>query len=129
MIEVLERVWILAIGYATAGALVAIALHAYGLRRIDPAVRGAGVAFRLLVTPGIVALWPWLVLRWIRAGSGDAHRPWVGPRSARLRSVHRVLVMVLAVAIPISLAVALATRPVAVVSPELPMRPASPVEG
>ena len=128
MIEILDRVFRLGIGYAVVGAVAAIALHAVGLRRIDPAVRGAGVTFRLLVTPGIVALWPWLVVRWVRAGAKGATQPESGPGAARLRSSHRVLVLALAVAVPIALAVALATRPVPVSADRLPTAPPAATE-
>ena len=54
--------------YAIAGFLFAIAFLAAGVVRIDPAARGSGLGFRLLILPGIVALWPFLFLRWIAAG-------------------------------------------------------------
>ena len=128
MIRVLDWVFTLGMAYAAAGVLAAIALHAVGLRRIDPAVRGAGVAFRILTTPGIVALWPWLVVRWMRAGATGAPQPQSGPDAAALRSTHRGLAFVLAVAVPIALAVALATRPVALFEADLPVAPAATVE-
>ena len=41
-----------------------------GLDRIDPVARGA-YGFRPLLLPGLVLLWPWVVLRWARlAGQG-----------------------------------------------------------
>lgn len=33
-----------------------------GLARFDGGARGSSVFFRLLVLPGLVALWPWLLL-------------------------------------------------------------------
>ena len=38
-----------------------------GVPRIDPAARGTGWGFRLLVFPGVVALWPLLAVRWMRS--------------------------------------------------------------
>ena len=55
--------WLL-VGYLGVGVLVAIALHARGLAAMDPTVRGAAFGFRILVTPGLVALWPLLLHRW-----------------------------------------------------------------
>ena len=55
--------WLLA-GYLTIGLLVAVPFVIRGVDRIDPAARGAGWGFRLIIVPGTIALWPLLVLRW-----------------------------------------------------------------
>ena len=52
----------LLMGYAAVGALVAAALLFYVLDRIDPAARGA-YAFRPLLVPGVVLLWPLVLWR------------------------------------------------------------------
>lgn len=54
----------LAIAYAGVGAVVAFAFILVGLDRIDPAARGA-IAFRPLLLPGAVLLWPLVLARWI----------------------------------------------------------------
>ena len=54
--------------YAIAGLLFAIAFLAAGVVRIDPAARGSGLGFRLMILPGVMALWPFLFLRWITVG-------------------------------------------------------------
>lgn len=46
------------------GALFAIAFHARGLARLDAAAAQGSTGFRLLVTPGVIALWPLLARRW-----------------------------------------------------------------
>ena len=55
--------------YVTLGFGVALFMGVGGLRRIDQATRGAGFGFRSLVMPGIVALWPLLLLRLLRRQS------------------------------------------------------------
>lgn len=40
---------------------------ARGIARLDPAARGSSIAFRLLIAPGVVALWPVLLVRLARA--------------------------------------------------------------
>ena len=50
--------------YAVIGAASALVFLLWGLDRIDPAARGA-YAFRPLLIPGIVLLWPLVLLRWI----------------------------------------------------------------
>lgn len=61
----------LALAYGLLGLAVAAAFLLYGIDRVDLAARGA-VAFRPLVAPGIVLLWPLVLLRWralAKAGS------------------------------------------------------------
>jgi hypothetical protein len=56
--------------HAAIGLAVAVAFLLFGIARIDPAARGAH-GFRLVVLPGLVLLWPLVVLRW-RAALRDA---------------------------------------------------------
>ena len=53
--------------YAAFGLLFAAVFVTWGIGRIDPAAKGSGIGFRLIVLPGVVALWPLLLKRWIRA--------------------------------------------------------------
>jgi hypothetical protein len=55
----------LAQAYALAGLVVGIAFLLRGIDRIDPAARGAH-AFRPLILPGLVLLWPVVAWRWAR---------------------------------------------------------------
>ncbi len=87
LVKLVEATLLIVGGYAIIGLLVAFALQARGLHSIDPATRGAGLGFRILVTPGLVALWPILVGKWRRAAAGtaqipDPDRP-VSPRGLR----------------------------------------------
>jgi len=61
--------------YAAAGFVFALAFLTVGISRIDPAARGSGLGFRLTILPGVVALWPLMLVRWIVGGAphgGDA---------------------------------------------------------
>ena len=51
--------------YAGIGLLFALPFVTRGVERIDPGARGATWGFRLIVLPGVVALWPILLRRWI----------------------------------------------------------------
>jgi hypothetical protein len=51
--------------YGATGILFALAFLTFGIGRIDPGARGAGLGFRLMVFPGVVALWPLMLVRWI----------------------------------------------------------------
>jgi len=37
-----------------------------GINRFDAAAAGAGISFRMLMLPGAVGLWPWLLIRLLR---------------------------------------------------------------
>ena len=58
--------------YVALGVLFAIVFLPFGLKAIDPATKGAPIGFRLIVSPGVVALWPLLLRRW---ASGTRHPP------------------------------------------------------
>lgn len=58
-----------AAGYATAGLAVGVAFLLFGLARMDPAARGA-FAFRPLLLPGLILLWPLVAWRWWRFAAG-----------------------------------------------------------
>jgi hypothetical protein len=52
--------------YACVGALFAAWFVTVGVVRLDQAARLAGAGFRLIITPGVILLWPLLLLRWVR---------------------------------------------------------------
>ncbi len=63
--------------YLALGAAFAVAFHLRGLRRLDPQAGPTTWGFRLLGTPGVVALWPLLARAWLRGGPSaerTAHR-------------------------------------------------------
>ena len=55
--------------YAGMGILFAVAFLVAGIHRIDPQAKGSGWGFRLIILPGVAALWPLLLSRWMR-GAG-----------------------------------------------------------
>jgi len=61
-----ELVVLVAGGYLLAGLLFGLAFVTRGVTRIDPAARGSSAAFRLLILPGSVVLWPLLAAKWAR---------------------------------------------------------------
>jgi len=67
-------VWSLEV-YAIHGLVFALLFLPRGLERLDPAVRGSGWGFRLIVLPAVVAFWPLLLHRWRRARRGAAYPP------------------------------------------------------
>ena len=55
--------------YAALGVAFGIPFVLAGVQRIDPVAKGAGAGFRLIILPGVVALWPALLLRWLGGSS------------------------------------------------------------
>jgi hypothetical protein len=60
-----EAVLGVAAAYLAAGLLVGVGFLLFGLARRDPAAVGA-YAFRPLLLPGLVLLWPLVLWRWMR---------------------------------------------------------------
>lgn len=56
--------------YGGLGLAVAAAFLLLGLDRVDPAARGA-YAFRPLLVPGLVLLWPLVLWRWHVLARGE----------------------------------------------------------
>ena len=54
--------------YAAAGAVFSIGFLIFGLTAIDNGAKGAGILFRLMILPGLIALWPLMLVRWIAGG-------------------------------------------------------------
>lgn len=57
---------ILCAGYLSAGSIFGVVFLLFRLKRIDPAAAGVSIWFRLLIYPGLVAIWPVLLSRWLR---------------------------------------------------------------
>ncbi len=55
------------LAYAAAGIAFALAFVARGVRLVDAAAADGTVGFRVLILPGVAALWPLLAWRWLRA--------------------------------------------------------------
>jgi hypothetical protein len=64
IVETLNRLLLL---YVACGLAFGAAFVTWGVTTVDAAARGAPLAFRLIILPGVVALWPVLALRWARA--------------------------------------------------------------
>ncbi len=60
--------------YAAIGLVFAAVFVFAGVGRIDSAAKGAPLGFRLLILPGSAALWPFLLMRWVRGQQPPAER-------------------------------------------------------
>ncbi len=74
--------------YLAIGAVFALAFVTVGVQRIDRAAAGSPWSFRLLILPGAAALWPVLLVRWVRGLPPPAP---ADPRLARIERTRSVL--------------------------------------
>ena len=67
MFETLAKIFVYALGiYAGLGLIFAVLFVWIGVQSLDSEAQGSGIAFRLLILPGVAAFWPMLLRRWTR---------------------------------------------------------------
>ena len=67
MFETLVTTFVYALEtYAGLGLILAVPFVWFGVQRVDSEAQGSGVGFRLLILPGVAALWPMFLYRWTR---------------------------------------------------------------
>jgi GNAT superfamily N-acetyltransferase len=65
MFEIVAKAFVYVLeGYAGLGFAFALLFICAGVQRVDSEAQGAGVGFRLLILPGVVAFWPMFACRW-----------------------------------------------------------------
>jgi hypothetical protein len=53
--------------YAAAGAVIAAAFLVFGVSRVLPAPAPVTLGARVLLFPGALALWPYVLVRWLKS--------------------------------------------------------------
>ena len=53
--------------YAVAGIVIAAAFVAFGVARVLPAPATVTLGARIMLFPGVAALWPYVLIRWLRS--------------------------------------------------------------
>jgi len=65
MIEMISTFLVALVGiYVLIGILVALPFVLRGAGRLDPAAAQGSPGFRILILPGVIALWPILAWKW-----------------------------------------------------------------
>lgn len=64
-VEVANTVLQIAAAYLAIGLVFAVLFVAFGLRRVDPAAAEGPLRFKLLIAPGVVLLWPVMLVLWL----------------------------------------------------------------
>ena len=54
--------------YALVGVVFAALFVTAGVSKVDVAAKGGPIGFRVLIFPGSTALWPVMLVKWLRAG-------------------------------------------------------------
>ena len=67
MFETLANIVVYALEiYTGLGLIFAVLFVWIGVQRLDSEAQGSGIAFRLLILPGVAAFWPMFLRRWTR---------------------------------------------------------------
>lgn len=106
--------WLISIAalYLLGGVLFTVMFLVRGLATVDPQAQGSSWGFRLLITPGVVALWWWLLWRWVRGPApAQAHEAPASASAQRLIPWHWRLWLVWGPLVLAALIVLLALRP------------------
>ena len=87
IVRAAEVVVLLCTVYIASGLVFAPFFVWRGVGRIDPAAKGAGIGFRLVILPGVAALWPVMLRRWLGGrqppAERNAHRDAASARAGR----------------------------------------------
>jgi hypothetical protein len=63
--------FIVMVSYLLAGLLFAFLFLKNGLKKVDAAANVSGWGFRLIIIPGTMVLWPFLLKKWITVKKSD----------------------------------------------------------
>jgi len=58
-----ELIWFSLGAYLSVGLIIALTTLAFGLKRIEPGAADMPLRVRFLITPGLAALWPFILVR------------------------------------------------------------------
>lgn len=64
-VNVVKGALIALANYVVIGLVVAVPFVSFGIGRVDPAAKTAPWSFRVLVLPGVIAMWPLVLSRWL----------------------------------------------------------------
>ncbi len=55
--------------YLVCGFLFAIPFIIKGIGKVDESARGSTIGFRIIIMPGVIVFWPFLLKKWIKVNS------------------------------------------------------------
>lgn len=89
--------------YGLLGIILFVPFHRFALPAIDESARGASWGFKILVSPGLIALWPVILAKWrtARRGGNPHGSPDAPVSSLGIRRGQSLLVKLIAIIIPL----------------------------
>lgn len=98
--------------YGAVGLLLLLPLHRFVLPALDASADGASWGFKVAVSPGLIALWPVILWKWLtlRRGGNPHGRPDAPVSSRGIRRTQALLIKLVAIAIPLLAAAAMLGR-------------------
>ena len=61
--EIVEIIVMIILGYLGLGFLFSIYFVSVGVSKVDPAAKGSGIGFKLIIIPGVLVFWPMFLIR------------------------------------------------------------------
>ncbi len=116
--------------YLAIGIVVSLYIHSGPIRKFDSGVEGAGIFFRIIITPGMIALWPFVLRRHLQIKAGneappDSDKP---VPAMKLRARHGKYVTLIGILIPVMSFAILGVRQPEATNPAAALSEAGAVE-
>jgi regulator of protease activity HflC (stomatin/prohibitin superfamily) len=65
--EMIVNISLIAIAiYLLCGLVFTIAFIVKGLAVVDEGAQGSSIGFKIIIIPGVIVLWPFLLIRWLK---------------------------------------------------------------
>jgi hypothetical protein len=64
---IVEIILIIVTAYILCGLIFAIPFVIKGITAIDEGAHGSSIGFRIIIIPGVIIFWPFLLKRWIQS--------------------------------------------------------------
>lgn len=61
--QIATVIWLALAAYLAIGAVIAVLTLVFGLTRLEPSAAGLALRVRALIAPGLIALWPLVLVR------------------------------------------------------------------
>ncbi len=71
--EIVSIILLAIAAYLVAGFVFAVPFVIRGVTRIDEAAVGTGWGFRLIILPGSIIFWPFLLSKWMKSSKQKEH--------------------------------------------------------
>lgn len=70
---IINTILILAAAYLLLGLFFVVPFIVNGITRIDEGAKGSKWGFRMIIIPGVIVFWPFLLKKWMRVSKKIKH--------------------------------------------------------